>query len=412
MTGWFARLTGGARLAPAREPGAGTSAAPVRKTGQGAFASPLGALIALTGQGGARWSERSLPALAREGYCANAVAYRCVRLIAEAAAHVPWLVFAGDRELDRHPLGALISRPNREESGRALLERFYGYLQVYGNAYIEAVRDADGQIRELHLLRPDRMRVVAGSDGWPEAFDYTVDGRTSRIVQAGSPPPVLHAKLFHPLDDHYGLAPAAAAARAIDIHNASAAWSKALLDNAARPSGALVYRGANGDANLTEEQFDRLKGELEASHQGAMNAGRPMILEGGLDWLSIAHSPRDMEHLEVRHAAAREIALAFGVPPLMLGLPGDNTYANYAEANRAFYRSCVLPLTERTAEALSHWLAPAFGGVRLVPDLDRIEALSTERAALWARVGAATFLTEDEKREAVGYGVNREGARR
>jgi HK97 family phage portal protein len=143
-----------------------------------------------------------------------------------------------------------------------------------------------------------------------------------------------------------------------------------------------------------------------------MNAGRPMILEGGLDWLSIAHSPRDMEHLEVRHAAAREIALAFGVPPLMLGLPGDNTYANYAEANRAFYRASVLPLIERTAEAVSHWLSPAFGDVRLVPDLDRIEALSTERAALWARVGAAAFLTEDEKREAVGYGVNRDGGRR
>jgi HK97 family phage portal protein len=411
MTGWFARLTGRARLAPAG--GARAGSPPGRKTGQGAFAHPHGALIALLDGGAARWSERSLPALAREGYCGNAVAHRCVRLIAEAAAHVPWLVFDGDRELEDHPLARLLARPNREESGRTLFERFHGYLQVYGNAYIEAVGDGEGAIRELHLLRPDRVRVVAGSDGWPEAFDYTVDGRTSRIVQAGAPPPVLHAKLFHPLDDHYGLAPAAAAARAIDIHNASAAWSKALIDNAARPSGALVYRGANGDMNLTEEQFDRLKGELEASHQGAINAGRPMILEGGLEWLSIAHSPRDMEHLEVRHAAAREIALGFGVPPLMLGLPGDNTYANYAEANRAFYRSCVLPLAERTAEAVSHWLAPAFGGgVRLAPDLDRIEALSTERAALWARVGAATFLTEDEKRTAVGYGVNRAGAGR
>ncbi len=83
--------------------------------------------------------------------------------------------------------------------------------------------------------------------------------------------------------------------------------------------------------------------------------------------------------------AAREIALAFGVPPLLLGLPGDNTYANYAEANRAFWRQSVLPLVNRTFGSLAHWLAPSFGDeFRLEPDLDRIEALSTERAALWA----------------------------
>ena len=103
--------------------------------------------------------------------------------------------------------------------------------------------------------------------------------------------------------------------------------------------------------------------------------------------------------------AAREIALAFGVPPLLLGLPGDNTYANYAEANRAFWRQSVLPLVNRTLGSMAHWLAPSFGeGFRLEPDLDRIEALSTERAALWARVDAASFLDKNEKRAAVGYG--------
>ena len=81
------------------------------------------------------------------------------------------------------------------------------------------------------------------------------------------------------------------------------------------------------------------------------------------------------------------------MPPLLLGLPGDNTYANYAEANRAFWRQSVLPPVNRTLGSMAHWLAPSFGaGFRLEPDLDRIEALSTERAALWARVDAATFL--------------------
>jgi HK97 family phage portal protein len=193
-----------------------------------------------------------------------------------------------------------------------------------------------------------------------------------------------------------------AAAVALDIHNAAGAWNKALLDNAARPSGALVFAGTTG---LSEAQFERLKGELEASYQGAANAGRPLLLDGGLDWKPLALSPKEMDFVEAKAGAAREIALAFGVPPLLLGLPGDNTHANYAEANRAFYRQTVVPLVRRTSEAVAQWLGPAYGGgLRLEPDLDAIEALAPERESLWRRVTAADFLSADEKREAVGYG--------
>jgi HK97 family phage portal protein len=135
-----------------------------------------------------------------------------------------------------------------------------------------------------------------------------------------------------------------------------------------------------------------------------MNAGRPLLLEGGLDWKAMGLSPRDMDFLEARNGAARDIALALGVPPMLIGIPGDNTYANYQEANRAFYRLTVLPLVNRTAARLCGWLSPVFGTtLRLEPDLDRIAGLAGERDALWTRIGAASFLTDEEKREAVGY---------
>jgi phage portal protein BeeE len=90
---------------------------------------------------------------------------------------------------------------------------------------------------------------------------------------------------------------------------------------------------------------------------------------------------------------------------MMLGIPGDNTYSNYAEANRAFWRLTVLPLVARTAAALEAWLAPLWPDrLHLGYDTDAVEALSVEREALWARLGAAQFLTQDEKRAAVGYG--------
>ncbi|MGE4371672.1 MAG: phage portal protein [Xanthobacter sp.] len=380
---------------------------PARSGPQEVKASRTAALVALLGAGRARWSGRDYASLAREGFARNAIAYRAVRLIGEAAASVPLVLMEGARELDEHPLLDLLARPNPRLTGTSLMEAVVSYLLVSGNAYVEGVA-VDGRLRELHVLRPDRMRVVPGPDGWPEAFEYTLCGRTQRIAQASmvegvDVPPILHLTAFNPLDDHYGFAPLQAAAQALDLHNSATAWNKALIDNAARPSGALVYGGAGV---LSDEQFERLKDELESSFQGATNAGRPLLLEGGLDWRPLSMSPRDMDFEAARNGAAREIALAVGVPPLLLGIPGDNTYSNYVEANRALWRQSVLPLVKRVAEGLSCWLGPAWGeGLRLVPDLDQVEALSGERSELWARVGAADFLSEEEKRAAVGYGA-------
>jgi HK97 family phage portal protein len=368
-----------------------------------AKASRAGAAVALYVGGRPQWTPRDYAALAREGFQKNPVVHRAVRLVAEAAAALPLTLLDGGRMLDRHPLLSLLRRPNPREGGARFLEGLYGHLLVSGNAYVEAVAaDEGGAPRELYGLRPDRMRVVPGPDGWPAAYDYAVGAETVRFRQEGEIPPILHLTLFHPTDDHYGLSPMEAAAVPLDIHNAAGSWNKALLDNAARPCGALVF-AAGGP--VTEVQFARLKEEIETNYQGAANAGRPLLLEGGLDWKPLSLTPKDMDFVEAKNAAAREIALAFGVPPLLLGLPGDNTHANYAEANRAFYRQAVIPLVRRTAEALAQWLAPAYrGDLSFEPDLDAVEALSAERESLWRRVSAADFLSADEKREAVGYG--------
>jgi len=368
-------------------------------------ASRVAPLLAIYGVGRPVWTSYEFEALAREGFSRNPVVHRCVKLVAEAAASVPWILRDGAMEPERHPLLDLVRRPNPREDGGSFLESLFGHLLVAGNAYAEAVC-VGGVPRELYVLRPDRMRVVPGSDGWPAAYDYTVGGRTVRLAREGGCPvdPVLHLRLFNPVDDHYGLSPMQAAAGAVDIHNAASAWNKALLDNAARPSGALVYRGPDG-IGQTDAQFERLKSELEQQFQGHENAGRPLLLDGGLEWRPLSLSPKDMDFVEAKAAAAREIALAFGVPPMLLGLPGDNTYANFAEANRSFWRQTVIPLAQRAAASFAHWLGPAFGrDLHFEIDLDRIDALACEREALWRRVSAADFLSDDEKREAVGYG--------
>lgn len=323
-------------------------------------ASRTGPLVAWPAMGRPVWTPRDYGALAREGFQRNAVVHRAVRMVAEAAASVTLNAFSGEREAPDHPILALLARPNGREGGAALLEAVYGHLLVAGNAYVEVV-SVDGVPRELHALRPDRMRVIPGPDGWAQGWDYTVGGRTVRFdaPEDGGVPPILHLTLFNPLDDHYGLSPMEAAATALDIHNAAGAWNKALLDNSARPSGALVVTTPQG-IPLGDEQVQRLREELETGFQGPGRAGRPLLLEGGIDWKPLSLSPKDMDFVQAKAAAAREIALAFGVPPMLLGLPGDNTFANYAEANRGFWRQTVLPLAGRTAQSLAHWLEPAW----------------------------------------------------
>ncbi|MBE7219000.1 MAG: phage portal protein [Caulobacteraceae bacterium] len=379
---------------------AGRGRSPLRAPDAKAERPPFA--VSLAGLGPARWSARDPATLAREGYAKNAVVYRCVRMVAEAAASIPLAVFDRGARAADHPLQRLLDRPSPDASGVDLLEGWLAGLQIAGSAYLQAQGSDDGPPTELYPLRADRVAPVVGADGWPAAWSYdTGAGRPITLPRQE----VLQLTLYNPLDDLAGQSPLTACAAAVDVHNAGSAWNKALLDNSARPSGALVYGGAE---RLTPEQFAHLKAELGEAHAGAAAAGRPLLLDGGLEWKPMALTPAEMDFAELKHSAAREIALAFGVPPQLLGIPGDATYSNYKEATSAFWRATVAPLAGKAARALEGWLAPRFetaaGALAIRPDLDAVPAFADDRAALWARLDAASFLTPDEKRRMAGLG--------
>ncbi|MBC7675863.1 MAG: phage portal protein, partial [Rhodoferax sp.] len=279
-------------------------------------ASATGPVIAYQGSGRVAWSARDVVSLTKTGFLGNPIGFRAVKLIAEAAAALPLILQDRERRYDLHPLLDLIARPNLAQGRAEFFEAAYGQLLLSGNAYLEAVPGISALPGELHVLRSDRMALVPGPDGWPVAYDYTVGARAHRFDMTTGITPICHIRTFHPQDDHYGFSPMQAAAVAVDVHVAAARWSKALLDNAARPSGAIVYKGADGQSQLSADQYDRLISEMEAHHQGARNAGRPMLLEGGLDWKPMGFSPSDMEFQKTNEPAAREIAIAYGVPPM------------------------------------------------------------------------------------------------
>ncbi|MGE3623705.1 MAG: phage portal protein [Bdellovibrionales bacterium] len=384
--------------------------APKRSEGGHAVkASRTGPLVAWSGAGQPRWTPRRYENLAEAGFRANVVVHRCVMQVATAAAAIPWLLYGrGGHEIDRHPLLDLLRHPNPRQDGAAFMESVYAYLAIAGNAYIEAVRPEDGAAPvELYALRPDRMKVVPGPNGLPQGYEYTVNGRSTRwpadpVTGTGS---ILHIRHFHPLDDWYGMAPLEAAQISLDQHNAAGSWNQALLNHGARPSGALVFAPKDGPAALTDDQLARLREELGQAYQGSRNAGRPLILEGGLDWREMSLSPKDMDWLAGRNTAARDIALAFGVPAQLVGIPDAQTYANMAEARLALYEETVLPLVTRVIAAFDHWLPPLFGdALELDYDPDDISALALRRDAQWSKLQNAGFLTINEKRAAAGYG--------
>lgn len=352
------------------------------------------------------WSARNHDTFTQIGFMKNPIVYRCVRLIAESVANVPYTLMAGPQSFDTHDFLALLESPNPRQDRSVFLEALTAHLLISGNAYAHAVV-MDGLPRELHVLRPERMKLLPGQRGWPDAYEFG-NGDPPVIFRQEKAPvvPVLHLANFHPTDDCFGFSPMQPAMDALELHNKASEWNKSLLDNAARPSGALIYKNADG-AHLSDTQFERLKAELEDNFQGGRNVGRPLLLEGGLDWKPLSLSPQEMDFLAAKNNAAREIAFAFGVPPMMLGLPGDNTYANYQEANRAFWRQTVVPTAQKIANALIQWLAPAWPDQKNLSvqlDLDAVPGMAEDRGVLWDRILAAgNLLTDEERRVALGY---------
>ena len=266
---------------------------------------------------------------------------------------------------------------------------------------------ADKTPKQLYLLRPDRVQIIQGQNGIPLGYRYKVNDKIEDFMvnQYTGRSNILHLKSFNPLDDWYGLSPLEAASYSIDQHNQAGAWNQAMLQNGARPSGALIVTTAKDGSGgkLDVEQFERLKSQIDDLYMGSENAGRPLLLEGGLDWKEMSLSPRDMDFINSKHSSARDIALAFGVPPQLLGIPGDNTYSNLVEARLALWEQTILPTLDNIVDNLNSWLTPAFAkDLRISYNKDAIEVLTLKREKLWRYVENANFMTTNEKRQAFG----------
>lgn len=358
--------------------------------------------------GKAVWTDRNYVHLAEESYIKNVIANRCISIITKSASSVK--LYLRDRAtgeiIREHVILDLIKKPNPILGQTDFFETIYAHKLISGNVYIQAIFAKNSKYydpKELFILRPDRITVIVGDGSIPIGYKYRVNNHELlfRVDQISGMSEILHIKNFHPTNDWYGLSQVEPAAYSIDQHNEASKWNQAILQNGAKPCGALIVKNdAENNGFLTDDQFERLKEQLNTEFSGSVNAGKPLLLEGGLDWKEISLSPKEMDFLEMKHSTARDIALSFGVPSQLIGIPGDSTYNNMAEARLFLWEQTILPTIDSVLSNLNNWLTPMFdANVEIVYNKNEISPLSVRKENFWNIVNNSEFLTDEEKRK-------------
>tara|TARA_R110002049_G_scaffold23545_10_gene83657 strand:- start:43283 stop:44509 length:1227 start_codon:yes stop_codon:yes gene_type:complete len=244
--------------------------------------------------------------------------WACVNLLAGTIGSLPVMVYQRDGNakvpMPDHSLYRLLhDSPNYDQTAVDFWEFMQASIELWGNGYARKVIE-NGKIIALEPISPNLVVVRRLENGSIE-YQWTDRGRTRRHLDVE----ILHIRGFggNPLGGmstlHYGRN-AFGLARAVD--KASGATFK----NGLRPSGALVFKEFLSEANrkVAEEK-------LAERFAGAVNAGRPMILEGGTTWTPLAINPEDAQMLESRRFSVEEVCRFFGVPPHMVGHTENST---------------------------------------------------------------------------------------
>ncbi len=321
-------------------------------------------------------------------YLRSSWVYVAVTRIAEAAALVPYQVFATDGEAriaqNNHPLEQLLRDPNPFVSQFELLEATFGFLELTGNAYWFLAGQPGGVPEELWLLRPDRVRIVPDQQRFVGGYVYTVDGVDVPLAADE----VVHFKRWHPRNDYYGLSALEAAAIASQTDRAMAAWNRNFFSKEkAVPAGIVNIKNMVDDAS-----YERIIREFRETY-GGTDRRTAFIRGGDITWSDIGLSQKETDFLEARQLNKQEVFHIFGIPA---GLYDKNaTQANATVARETFLSDTIWPKLVRFSQKLTQQLAP-FYGPNLLVQPQEIRDTSADVAEVQA---ASSYLTVNEVRQ-------------
>lgn len=336
------------------------------------------------------------------------ILFRCIDQIAQSAASIDWDAYGSDGEkIERSDIERLLKRPSPQVDGSALIYHLIMSMIALGDGYLTAVVGSGGRPLELWNIDAGEITIKFDKDGSVSAYVYksgTPDERAFELDDNGSSLEIMRFSRNSVLAGKYlgqsGLKPAEAHAH---LYMSLISRTIDLADNSINDSGILTIKDVDADSSMTDEQFNQFKEQLRAFRNGGKRSGDIAILENmDVEFQRLSKDIETNGNTEQQNNAARMICSVFGVPPMLLGIPGDNTYSNYQAARAAFWTDTLVPyyLTP-LGRTLSRWF---FGdeNIELRPDLSSVPALAAQHIENLKCYDAMSYLTINEKRAKAG----------
>lgn len=327
----------------------------------------------------------------------NPYVYRCMDLRATSVSSLKPIVFDKEgNEVPNHPLNILLDRPNPRSTWRQFMYDVQIDIAATGNAYILPMVTVNG-VSELWRLPPDRVSYTATGDIF-RPVDYWIVTTGTQAIHV-EPERMIHVHTQLGPDMIHGIAPLDAAGLSIKNQNDAREWNSSVLNNGAKPT--LIVSDKH---EMTPFQFDEFKRKLTAINSGKQNAGKVLVLDGDKTASTAGFSATDMDYSNGIVLSAREICIAFGVPPEHLGDSANKTYSNMEEGSRFYATHTVIPLADMVYESLTVFMRKYYKDFDHVGyDMEQIDGMSSDGTEIITALTNANFLTVNEKRARLSY---------
>ena len=375
----------------------------------------------------------------RKGYQKNPTIYSIVNLITKTAVAVPYIIYEKRDEdslkqykaltsgivnddslikanmIKKHalvktehtPLHDLLDRPNPAQSYATWMTEVIAFGKLTGNRFIYGIgpESRDNKIfNELYAL-PSHLVDIKSNGIFEPVAKYCMNyGRNQYDIDASD---VLHIADFNPDYDGsgshlYGQSPLLSGLRSMTSNNEAVETGLKYLQNQTA-RGILTSE----DESLTPTQAQQLKDAFRRNYQGSHNAGDVIVTPKKLSWTNFGLSAGDLHLIETYNASIKDLCNIFSVPVQLLNNTESSTYNNMREAKKALYQNCVIPELDKLRDELNRWLVPLYGeNLFLDFDYSSISELQQEQEKIVAQLSQSYWLSSNEKRMAMGYGLD------
>ena len=289
--------------------------------------------------------------------------FACATARGEEVGNIKLILKKDGEEIFKHEILDLLNAVNPYMTKHDLFEATQIFKDLDGNAFWYLARDGEdgkGKIREIYILRPDKVRLVIDPQNPLLVQGYAYVQPDGKIIPF-TPSEILHHKNFDPTANHpfphKGMGIVQAAAFAIDTDNEARAWNLNFFKNGARPDGILT---TDGDSAMDPAEYKRLQEEWNEEHGGSSNAHKLAVLSGGLKYQEITRNQKDMDFLGQRTFSRDEILALFRVPKTIIGITDDVNRANADASVYVFALRTIKPLMQKLVDTLNEFLIPQF----------------------------------------------------